>query len=145
MASTQLVIVSINGEDFGIGITQVKEIIKPIEIFKVPTAPDYFEGLINLRGKVHSIFNLRKKIDLTSRQFDDGTRFIIANKTPEPMGFIVDEVKGIAMGEEASLENALSGLSGPIKKYVSGIAKTDGRQIFLLDICEVLSVTAMTP
>jgi purine-binding chemotaxis protein CheW len=145
MADVHMVIVSISDEDFGVDISQVKEIIKPIETFKVPTAPDYFEGLINLRGKVHSIFNLRKKIDLPYRQFDDDTRFIIADKTSEPVGFIVDKVKGIATGKEESLENMPLTFLDPIKKYVSGTAKTNDRQIFLLDINEVLSTTATAP
>lgn len=141
MTSVHLVIVSINGEDFGVDITQVKEIIKPIEIFKVPTAPDYFEGLVNLRGKVYSIFNLRKKLGLPSRQFDDDTRFVIVNKNSEPLGFIVDQVKEIAAGEKEGPEGLSPKSPAQIKEYVTGAAKIGNRQIFILNINKVLSVT----
>ncbi len=70
MAVQQLVIFNVNNESFGVEITQVKEIIRPMDIYKIPNTPDYIEGLINLRGKVHTVFNLRKKFNLPDKSFE---------------------------------------------------------------------------
>jgi len=139
MASRQLVVFRIEEEDFGVEITQVNEIIRPIEIFKVPNTPEYIEGLINLRGKVHTVVNLRKRFNLPSREFDDNTKIVIASVKSVIVGFIVDEVKEIVKVEDEDTENAPSALVGLKRKYVKEIAKIGERVILIPDLDVVLS------
>jgi len=140
MSSRQLVIFNINGEDFGIEVTQVKEIIRPVEIFKIPNTPEFVEGLINLRGKVHPVFNLRKRFNLPAQQFDDNTKIIIVNANDAVMGFIVDEVKEIIRVEEENIESSLQVLTDVKGRFVNGVAKTSDRIILLLDLSTTLSM-----
>ena len=142
MASQQLVIFNINGESFGIEITQVKEIIKPMEIFKVPNTPDYIEGLINLRGKVHTVFNLRKKFGLPSLEFDDNTKIIIVNVNSMMVGFIVDEVNEIVRVEDEDMETTPKALATNVhSRYITGVAKIGDRIILNLDLSNALSLS----
>lgn len=141
MASHQFVIFNINGENFGIEITQVKEIIKPMEIFKVPNTPDYIEGLINLRGKVHTVFNLRKKFNLPALAFDDNTKIIIVNVNSMMVGFIVDEVNEIVRVEDEDIENTPQAIASANSRYVTGVAKIGERIILLLDLSKALSLS----
>lgn len=139
MASRQFVIFNLNGENFGIEITEVKEIIKPVEIFKVPNTPEFIEGLINLRGKVHTVFNLRKKFGIPTREFDDNTKIIIAGVDSAVVGFIVDEVSEIINVEDEDMENAPQSITISNKKYLKGIAKVNEKIVLLLDSAQILS------
>lgn len=139
MAVSQLVIFNLNGEDFGVEITQVKEIIKPLEIFKVPDTPEFIEGLINLRGKVHTVFNLRKRFALPVREFDDNTKIIIVGVNSMLVGFIVDEVNEIVRIEEESIEATPEIITTLNKRYLSGVAKIGERIVLILDLANVLS------
>ena len=139
MAIRQLVIFKINDEDFGVEITQVKEIIKPMDIYKVPNTPDFIEGLINLRGMVHTVFNLRKKFNLPVKDFDDNTKIIIVNVNDLMVGFIVDEVNEIIRVDEENIEKTPQSVTTLDQKYLNGVAKFDDRLILLLDLTKVLS------
>lgn len=141
MASRQLVIFDINEESFGVEITQVREIIKPMEIFKVPNTPDFIEGLINLRGKVHTIFNLRKKFNLPVREFDESTKIIIVNVNSITVGFIVDEVNEIVRVEDEDIESTPQSITTLNKKYLSGVAKLGDRIVLILDLSMVLTAS----
>lgn len=140
MATKQFVIFNINNENFGVEIIQVKEIIKPMEIFKIPDTPEFIEGLINLRGKVHTVFNLRRKFHLPSLEFDDKTKIIIVNVNELMVGFIVDEVNEIIRVEDEDIENAPPSITTLNKKYINGIAKVGDKVIILLDLSQVLTV-----
>jgi purine-binding chemotaxis protein CheW len=139
MASKQLVVFTLNGEDFGIEITQVNEIIRPIETYKVPNTPEYIEGLINLRGKVHTVVNLRKRFNLPSLESTENQKIIIANVGSSIVGFIVDEVKEIVRIEEENIESTPSDLTGLKRRYIDGIAKAGESIILLLDLNAAIS------
>lgn len=141
MATKQFVIFNINNENFGVEIIQVKEIIKPMEIFKIPDTPEFIEGLINLRGKVHTVFNLRKKFHLPPLEFDDNTKIIIVNVNELMVGFIVDEVNEIIRVEDEDIENTPPSITTLNKKYITGIAKVGEKVILLLDLSQALSVS----
>lgn len=140
MASHQFVIFNINGENFGVGITQVKEIIKPMEIYKVPNTPKYIEGLINLRGKVHTVFNLRKKFNLPSIEFDENTKIIIVGVNSMMIGFIVDEVDEIVRVDDEDIETTPQAITSDNSKYVTGVAKINEKIILILDLSKALSL-----
>ncbi len=139
MANQQFVIFDLNNESFGIAITQIREIIKPVEIFKVPDTPTYIEGLINLRGKVHTVFNLRKKLNLPPKEIDDTAKIIIVSYNDMPIGFIVDEVNEIIRVEDESIEPAPQSISSVNVKFISGVAKVDDKIILIFDLQNALS------
>lgn len=139
MANQQFVIFDLNNESFGIAITQIREIIKPVEVFKVPDTPSYIEGLINLRGKVHTVFNLRKKLNLPPKEIDDTAKIIIVSYNDMPIGFIVDEVNEIIRVEDESIEPAPQSISSVNVKFISGVAKVDDKIILIFDLQNALS------
>lgn len=138
MATRQLVVFSVNNEEFGIDIEQVNIIERSLEIFKIPNTPEYIEGLVNLRGKVHTVFNLRKRFNMPAKNFDENTKIIMANTGDSIIGLIVDEVKEIIRVDDKDIENAPKVLEDLKRKYINGVAKVNERIILLLDLVVVL-------
>ena len=91
-ALIQLVTFSIGDEEFGVDILKVQEIIRTMEITRVPRAPEFVEGVINLRGKVIPIIDLRRRFKLVDRAHDKHTRIIVIEISSMVVGFVVDSV-----------------------------------------------------
>ncbi len=134
MATRQLVIFDVNGEEFGVDIEQVNIIERTLEIFKIPNTPEYVEGLVNLRGKVHTVFNLRKRFKMPVKDFDENTKIIMANTGAAIVGLIVDEVKEIIKVDDKDIESAPKVLENLERKYISSVAKVGDRIILMLDL-----------
>ena len=99
MAVQQLVKFSVADQNFGISINQIFQIIKPQEVFKVPNTPPFIEGLINLRGKVLTIFDLRKRFSLPEKPHDENTKVLIINMNDMLLGFDgITEIVGLMTG-----------------------------------------------
>lgn len=141
MASHQLVIFKVNGEDFGVNISQVNSIEKPLEIFKVPNTPEYVEGLINLRGKVYTLFNLRRKFNFPALDFDESTKIIMVKTETLMVGFIVDEVNEIITFDDSDMESTPEVIAHLDRKYISGVAKKNDQVVIILDLDNILSVS----
>lgn len=140
MGSRQLVVFAINGEEFGIDIEHVNSIERMMELFKIPNTPDYIEGLANLRGKVHTVFNLRKRFKLPSPEFTESTKIIMVNTSVSTIGVIVDEVKKIVKVEDSDFEPTPNALNNLQDKFLNGIVKVDDRVIMILDVEKIVSV-----
>src|SRR3974377_703628 len=82
----------VENEDYAIAITKIQEIILIKPITRIPQVPDFIEGLINLRGSVIPIVNLRKRFGLVARELDDETRTIVVNVQDKTVGCVVDAV-----------------------------------------------------
>ena len=91
----QLVTFSIGEEEFGVNILKVQEIIRTMEITKVPRAPEFVEGVINLRGKVIPIIDLRRRFGLAPKAHDKNTRIIVIEINNIIVGFVVDAVSEV--------------------------------------------------
>ena len=137
--NNQFVIFKIQEEDFGVEIINVREIIKPQQILKVPNTPKYIEGIINLRGKVHPVFNLRKKFHFEQKDFDERTKIIIVNVNSIDVGFIVDDVSEILRIEEQNMETPPNIIMGHHRKYIRNVGKIANRMIIILDLNLILS------
>lgn len=139
MAIRQLVVFNVNEEEFGIDIEHVNIIERKLEIFKIPNTPEYIEGLVNLRGKVHTVVNLRKRFNMPAKPFDDSTKIIMVGTASAIVGFIVDEVKEIVKLDDKDIENTPTGLEDLHRKYINGVAKAGERIILLLNVDTVLA------
>jgi len=133
----------LKNENYGIPICVVKEIIAMLPITKVPKTPDFVKGVINLRGKVISIMDLRLKLDLEERAYDERTCIIVVDvqqgETSKQMGIAVDivaEVVDISDKEIQSLEKEDVQIDGD---FVRGIAKLKDKVVILLDIQKILT------
>ena len=139
MGTRQFVLFKIDSEEYGIDIGRINSIERMMDIFKVPNTPDYIEGLVNLRGTVHTVFNLRKKFGLPGAAFDDNTKIIMLNTADSIVGIIVDEVKEIAKVEESQFEDVPKELTALRYQYLSGTVKIGSNVVMLLDVDKVLA------
>ncbi|MFZ5810621.1 MAG: chemotaxis protein CheW [Thermodesulfobacteriota bacterium] len=135
----QLVTFSIGEEEFGVDILKVQEIIRMMEITKVPRAPDFVEGVINLRGKVIPIIDLRKRFGLSTRDHDKHTRIIVIEINNMIVGFVVDSVSEVLRIPSNTVEPPPPVVSGLESEYISGVGKLEDRLLILLDLDRLLS------
>ncbi len=139
MGVQQLIKFQVSDETFGIGITQIFQILKPQEIFKVPNTPPFVEGLLNLRGKVLTVFNLRKRFNLPPKENDENTKIIIINMNGYLLGFIVDSVTEIVRVPDEEIETTPPSITSFDKRFISGVAKLGDKLILLLNLEKVLT------
>ena len=135
----QLVTFSIGGEEFGVDILKVMEIIRTMEITKVPRAPDFVEGVINLRGKVIPIIDLRRRFGLAPRGHDKNTRIIVIEINNIIVGFVVDAVSEVLRIPASTVEPPPPVVAGVESDYVSGVGKLQDRLLIMLDLDRLLS------
>jgi purine-binding chemotaxis protein CheW len=135
----QLVTFSIGEEEFGVDILRVQEIIRMMEITKVPRAPDFVEGVINLRGKVIPIVDLRQRFNLEKREHDKHTRIIVIEISNMIVGFVVDAVSEVLRIPADTVEPPPAVVSGLESEYISGVGKLEDRLLILLDLNRLLT------
>lgn len=135
----QLVTFSIGEEEFGVDILKVQEIIRTMEITRVPRAPEFVEGVINLRGKVIPIIDLRRRFGLPTRDHDQNTRIIVIEISSMVVGFVVDSVSEVLRIPEGTVEPPPPVVSGLESEYISGVGKLEDRLLILLDLDRLLS------
>lgn len=139
MAIQQLVKFSVADQNFGVNINQIYQIIKPQEVFKVPNTPPFIEGLINLRGKVLTVFNLRKRFNLPEKANDEDTKVLIVNMNDMLLGFTVDSVTEIVRINDEDIEDTPTTLRNFDRRFLSGVGKLGDKLILLLDLEKVLT------
>jgi len=136
--SIQLVGFRLAGEEYGVEITKVQEIILLGEITRLPETPPYVKGLINLRNRVIPVVDLRLRFGLPEQASSDETRIVVVNVAGRTVGIIVDAVSEVLRisREEISPPPAVAGLG---REYLSGLVKRDQGLLILLDIDKILS------
>ena len=141
----QLVIFQLGGEEFGVEIMQVQEIIRMPDITRIPQSPEYMEGVINLRGKIIVVINLDNRFDLCSKERDDDSRIVIVEVGDNVVGMIVDSVSEVLRLPTSNVEPAPEIISTKIRAdYLKGVGKLDDRLLILLDLEKVLSDEEMS-
>ncbi|MHC1711969.1 MAG: chemotaxis protein CheW [Solidesulfovibrio sp.] len=139
----QLVTFTISSEEFGLDILKVQEIIRTMDITKVPRAPDFVEGVINLRGKVIPIIDLRKRFGMDSKPHDSQTRIIVVEINAMVVGFVVDSVSEVLRIKSNTVEPPPPIVSGIDSEYISGVGKLENRLLILIDLDRLLSTTEL--
>ena len=129
----QLVSFHIGGEEFGLDILRVQEIIRVQELTRVPNSPDFVDGVINLRGKVIPVVALRKCFGLEELPHDKQTRIVVIEVKGTVLGFIVDSVSEVLRIPADTVEPPPR-LGKVEREYVSGVGKLDNRLLILLDV-----------
>ena len=129
----------LNQEDYGVEILKVHEIIGLLPITRVPRTQHYIRGVINLRGKVIPIMDLRLKFDMQESEYAEGTCIVVVQVRGVQMGLVVDAVSEVMDIAPADVEDVPSFGAGAHTEYLLGIAKTGGSVKLLLDIDRVLS------
>ena len=135
-------------EEYAIPIIRVKEIIGMMDITHVPGMPDYVKGVINLRGKIIPVIDLRKKFGFGEREYDDRTCVIVVEMksgTSEKLsGFVVDTVSEVLDIEKSNIEDPPSYSNDAAESFLRGMGKVGEKVIMLLETDKILSTEDMT-
>ena len=121
-------------EEYGVGIGVVTEIVGMQRIMSVPDMPHYIKGVINLRGKVIPLMDVRLRFGMNERPYDDRTVVIVLEVNDAPMGLIVDRVREVIDIPDGNIDSANSFGSGDGRSVVSGLGRVDERVVILLDV-----------
>ena len=125
--------------EYGVPITKVQEIITMAKPTKLPQAPAFVEGIINLRGKIIPIIDLKKRFQMGSSEFTTETRSVVVEVAGQTVGIIVDEVSEVLRISEDNIESAPAIVGGIAADYLTGVGKIDGRLLVLLDMDKILN------
>ncbi len=138
-AEQQLVVFDLDDESYGINIESVREIIRLQEITNVPRTPDFVEGIINLRGKVIPVIDLRTRFGLSEQERDGETRIVNVDIAGHEIGMVVDAVREVLRISRDSVEPPSSVITTDDSGYLRGIAKLENRLILTLDLDQILT------
>lgn len=130
----QLVTFKMGTEEYAVDILKVQEINRMSEIAKVPNAPQYVEGVINLRGRVIPVVSLRKRFGFTEKDQDAQSRIIIMDIQGITIGVIVDSVSEVLRIPSNTVEPAPHFSSELGSEFITGIAKMEDRLIILIEM-----------
>lgn len=129
----QLVTFKLGDEEYAVDILKVQEINRMVEITTVPNTPAFIEGVINLRGKVIPVVNLRSKFGLGPKDIDSQSRIMVVN-VGATIGLVVDSVSEVLRLPADTVEAPPAMTSGIDSEYIKGIGKLEDRLLILLDI-----------
>ncbi len=135
----QSVVFRIGNESYGVDVDSVVSIIKMQEITRVPHAPEFIEGVTNLRGAVVPILDLRRRFGLPSEKPGPNTRIMIINADDTHAGLVVDAVTQVVQVPDDTIEPPPQMAITANSTFIRGIAKVDGALIILLDMKRVLT------
>jgi purine-binding chemotaxis protein CheW len=130
-------------ETYGVPITSLHEIVRVPEITAVPDAPDYMEGVINLRGKIVSVIDLRKRLGEKKVNSSRRNRILVVEHNGRLSGLIVDSASEVLKIPAADVEPSPASLQEGGLNCVTGLAKHQGRLIVLLDMTRLLDLGSM--
>lgn len=135
----QLVSFMIGNEEFGISILYVQEINRMLQITKVPNAPSFVDGVVNLRGRVIPVIDLRTKLGMERKEHDKNTRIVVVEVGVKNAGFIVDAVKEVLRIPESITEAPPEIATGINSEFITAVAKLEDRLITIIDLEKILS------
>ncbi len=140
----QLVAFHLAGEVYGVDIALINEIIRLREITRIPRAPADVEGVINLRGKIVPILDLRLRLGLPPVARDNATRIIVIEMAECTVGMIVDGVTGVMRLPESGIEPPSKLVSDVQENYIRGVGKSDDTLVILLNLPNILRLEPET-
>jgi purine-binding chemotaxis protein CheW len=137
----QLVVFQLGAEFYGVEIARVHEIIRLQTVTRVPRAPAFVEGVINLRGKVIPVVDLRRRFGLPTADHTRASRIVVVEIGDQVVGVVVDGVSEVLRVNGATVEPPSPVVAGIDSEYIHGIAKLSDRLVILLDLDRVLAQT----
>ena len=135
----QLVTFRLGNEEFSLDILRVQEIIRHMDLTRVPRTPEFVEGVINLRGRVIPVLDLRKRFGLPAGERTHETRIIVVDVDDKTVGFKVDAVSEVLRIPADTVEPPPQLVTSIESDYIKGVGKLDGRLLILLDVSKILS------
>ncbi len=135
----QLVAFYLEEEEFAVEIQQVKEVLKLSKITPLPQALEFVEGVINLRGEIIPVIDLRKRFDLGAVEKNENNRIVIVEINGSDVGLIVDAVNEVVRLPEDCIHPAPADVAGARTDLIKAVGKKENRLIIMLDLESILS------
>lgn len=135
----KVIVFGLSDQEYGVEVTQVKSIERLENITRVPRTPKFVKGIINLRGAVIPIIDLKERLDLGESGSTEQSRIIIISIGDFEVGLIVDTANDVIDVPLQSIEPAPSVIGGVRHEYLRGIAKLDNRLLILLNLNKILN------
>ncbi|GAC1572957.1 MAG: chemotaxis protein CheW [Candidatus Elarobacter sp.] len=139
MQTIQVVSFKLGSEEYGVDIAQVQEINRMVAITHVPRAPQFMEGVINLRGQLIPIIDLRTRFGMPREEHTKNTRIVVTEIGAKRVGMVVDSVSEVLRLAVDQIEAAPDMITGVDTEYIRGVGKIEDRLIILLDLARVIS------
>ncbi len=139
----QLVIFQLGREEFAVEVIQVREIIRMQDITRMPKAPSFVEGIINLRGQIIAVLDLAQRLNLEAAERGSETRIIVVEAGDVKVGMIVDSVSEVMRIGEEEVEPSPALAADVEAVYLKGVVKQENRLIILLDLTRILATEEM--
>ncbi|WP_418790215.1 chemotaxis protein CheW [Phosphitispora sp. TUW77] len=136
----QVVACTVEDEEYAIEIKRVQEIIRVIDITRVPYASAFISGVINLRGKVIPVMDLRKRFGLPSKAPEETARIVVINWNNDMVGVLVDSVSEVVWLPAQSVGPPPSSRNGGNTEFFSGIGKLGNRLLIMLNLETIFEV-----
>ena len=136
----QVVAFKLRKEEYSFNILNVQEIKGLTDITRVPYASDFIKGVINLRGSVLPVIDLKKRLGLMDTSYTDDTRIVIVKVDDISVGMLVDEVTEVLVFNQSEIEVAKS-VDNEIGRFISGIGKLGDRLVIMLDLNAIVGLT----
>jgi purine-binding chemotaxis protein CheW len=136
--TARVLVFSLAGETYGIDIKQAKSVVKLDMITRVPNAPEFIAGVMNLRGDVISLIDIRYFFGLGQRERSEGARAIVVDSAFGAVGIVVDGIRFTFDVAEDSIQPPLATLNSKLAGYTKGEAQLDGGILILLDLEKIL-------
>ena len=137
----KLIIFKLGREEYGMDILKVQEIKRMMSITRVPSTPSFIKGVINLRGSVLPVIDLRTRLGLFEAELTEAARIIVVLVNEGVVGFIVDEVVEVTTINPQNVEAVQTLSNGLSAEYISGIAKADSRLYIMLNPDAIVNIT----
>ena len=135
----QVVSFKLGSEEYGVDIAQVQEINRMVAVTHVPRAPHFMEGVINLRGQLIPIIDLRTRFGMPRVEHTKNTRIVVTEIGTKRIGMVVDSVSEVLRLPVDQIEPAPEMLTGIDTEYIRGVGKIEDRLIILLDLGRIIS------
>lgn len=136
---SKVIVFQLNDQQYGVGIQQVRSIEKLQNITKIPNTSDFIKGVINLRGEVIAIIDLRERLNITQTEITDHTRILIVSIDGVQIGLIVDSATDVLDIDPTVIDPSPEIVGEIDVTFVQGVAKLENRLLILLDLARVLS------
>jgi len=136
---SQLVVFVMENEEFACGINNVREVLKMIRVTPLPRSLDFVEGVINMRGEVIPVIDLRKRFGLPEAERTDESRIIIVEVEEYMVGLIVDSVREVLSLPDQQIQEAPSQVAGGKTDLIKGVGKVEDRMLIILDLDRILT------
>ncbi len=137
--TVQLVTFSVGAEEYGIYIEEIREVVRIPAITHLPETESFLKGVINLRGNIIPVIDMRERFQMEALEYSQTTRVIVVSMDNKLVGLIVDNVSQVVVLNKEDIEEAPDIIHGISREYIEGIGKSNGTMIIILKIDNVLT------